>query len=68
MMYFDSLHAVLTMEGHGGYVWAAYLVTIAVIAMVLIAPVRRRRQFLLQLSAELKRAQSMQGDSATGER
>lgn len=56
-MYFDDLEAVLTMGGHGSYVWAAYLVTLAVIALALIIPVRRRKRFLLQLAAELKRTQ-----------
>ena len=56
-MYFDSLQAVLEMDGHGIYVWAAYLVGIAVIAMAVIIPMRRRKALLLQLSAEQKRAQ-----------
>ena len=56
-MYFDSLQAVLEMDGHGIYVWAAYLVGIAVIAMAVIIPMRRRKALLLQLSAEHKRAQ-----------
>ena len=56
-MYFDSLQAVLAMEGHGVYVWAAYLVGIAVIAMAVIIPMRRSKVLLLQLSAEHKRAQ-----------
>lgn len=56
-MYFDSLQALLEMDGHGAYVWSAYLLSIAVIAIALIVPVRRRKALLLQLSAELKRAQ-----------
>ncbi len=55
-MYFDSLHALLTMDGHGVYVWSAYLVTITVIAATLLAPRYRRKRFLQQLAAELKRA------------
>jgi heme exporter protein D len=62
-MYFDSLHALLNMEGHGFYVWMAYLVTIMVIATALLAPLRRRRQVLLQLAAELKRAKVAPGVS-----
>jgi heme exporter protein D len=62
-MYFDSLHALLVMEGHGVYVWMAYLVTLVVIALVLIVPQRRRRQFLVQLAAELRRAQAAPGAS-----
>jgi heme exporter protein D len=56
-MHFDSLQALLVMDGHGAYVWTAYAVSIAVIAVALIVPMRRRKAFLLQLSAERKRAQ-----------
>lgn len=62
-MYFDSLHALLVMEGHGVYVWMAYLVTVVVIAVALILPVRRRYRFLLQLAAELRRVQVAPDDS-----
>jgi len=62
-MYFDSLQALLHMEGHGIYVWMAYLVTVAVITVVLIVPLRSRRQFLLQLAAEARRAQAAPGAS-----
>lgn len=55
-MYFDSLGALLTMDGHGVYVWSAYLVTITVIAVTLLAPRYRRKRFLQQLAVELKRA------------
>jgi heme exporter protein D len=65
-MYFDSLHAALNMDGHGVYVWTAYLVSMFVILIALLAPVFRRRRFLLQLAAELKRAQAAAGTRATG--
>ena len=57
-MYFDSFQALLTMNGHGIYVWPAYLITIVVIMAVLIAPVRRRNRLLEQLAAELRRTES----------
>ena len=57
-MYFDSLQALLFMEGHGAYVWFVYLVTVLVIAAVLIAPVRRRKRLLARLSAELGQSQT----------
>ncbi len=56
-MYFDNLQSLLHMDGHGVYVWAAYLVTIVVIAAVLSIPVRSSRRFLLQLGAEGRRSQ-----------
>jgi heme exporter protein D len=55
-MYFDSMGALLTMDGHGVYVWSAYLVTITVIAVTLLVPRYRRKRFLQQLAVELKRA------------
>jgi heme exporter protein D len=66
-MYFDSLHALLTMEGHGVYVWTAYLLTIVVIAAAMLSPLRRRKRFLLQLAAELERAQRAPDVSARTE-
>ncbi|MEZ5573351.1 MAG: heme exporter protein CcmD [Halioglobus sp.] len=66
-MYFDSLHAVLTMEGHGAYVWTAYLVSVTVIVLVLIAPLRRRRRTLAQLAGELRRNQNRGDITITGE-
>ncbi|MCB1687794.1 MAG: heme exporter protein CcmD [Halioglobus sp.] len=67
-MYFDSLHAALDMGGHGFYVWTAYSVTIVMIALVVIAPVLRRRRFLRQLAGQLKRAQVATAENTRGER
>ncbi len=55
-MYFESVDALISMDGHGVFVWAAYAVTLSVIVMLLVFPVRRRRRFLRQLSGELKRS------------
>ncbi len=57
-MYFDSFQALLTMNGHGIYVWPAYLITIVVIIAVLVAPVRRANRLLKQLAAELRSTES----------
>ena len=57
-MYFESLQAVLHMDGHGAFVWAAYAVTLVVIVWLLTAPRRRQRQFLRQLAGELRRQQA----------
>ena len=55
-MYFDNFNAALAMGGRGFYVWLAYAVTLAVIAAVLIAPLRRRKRLLRQLAVEQQRA------------
>ena len=35
-MYFDSLTAVIQMDGHGAFVWAAYAGTSVVIVLMLL--------------------------------
>ena len=65
-MYFDSLQSVLAMDGHGAFVWSAYLLTGAVIVMIVVAPIRRRKRVLLQLAAELKRSQGRSDNGMTG--
>jgi heme exporter protein D len=62
-MYFDSMETLLSMDGHGVFVWTAYLITMVVIAGIFIAPLRRKRKFLLQLAGELKRTQAQPGNS-----
>ncbi|RLQ23016.1 heme exporter protein CcmD [Seongchinamella sediminis] len=65
-MYFDSLQALLYMDGHGPYVWAAYLITVLVILLVLLAPLRRRTRFINQARGELRRtagALNVEGES-----
>ena len=56
-MYFDSFSAILSMEGHGGFVWAAYAITVTVLLLLVMAPRRRQARFLKQLSGELRRQQ-----------
>ncbi len=55
-MYFDSLHAALTMGGHGAFVWSAYAITLVVIALLLISPLRKSRQLRRELAGQYKRA------------
>ncbi|MCB1841566.1 MAG: heme exporter protein CcmD [Halioglobus sp.] len=55
-MYFDSFHALLVMDGHGGFVWSAYALTLLVIAFLLLAPVIRRKRLLRELRGVLRRA------------
>ena len=56
-MYFQNISDVLSMEGHGGYVWAAYAITLLVLLLILLAPRRRQQRFLSQLAGEQKRQQ-----------
>ena len=67
-MYFDSFHALLTMNGHGIYVWPAYLITIFVILAALIAPIRRSNRLLVQLAGEIRRTESATVSDVKGQR
>ena len=40
-MYFDSLAAVMYMEGHGIYVWSAYAITFVLLSWLLWSPAQR---------------------------
>ncbi len=62
-MYFENFHAVLTMDGHGPYVWAAYAITLLVLALLLMAPVRRARLLRRNLAGQIKRAAQSPGQS-----
>jgi len=57
-MYFDSLQAALAMDGHGVFVWPAYGLTALVLAMLVLAPWRRRRRLLLQIRGQVRREQA----------
>lgn len=54
-MYFESLSAAIAMDGHGGYVWSAYFISIVVIAVVLILPRRAEKRFFSELRGAVKR-------------
>jgi heme exporter protein D len=54
-MYFDSLSSALQMDGHGGFVWSAYLITVLVVSCLVILPKRKEKQIIRQLQGALKR-------------
>lgn len=55
-MYFESLAAALHMDGHGVFVWSAYLITLIAIVCILLAPRRREKRFLQQLEGQIRRS------------
>lgn len=66
-MVFDSVSAALAMDGHGGYVWAAYIVTALVIAALLVVPSLRRRRLVVEISAANRRADAVAATSSRGD-
>ena len=57
-MYFDTVQAALSMDGHGSFVWVAYLVTLLIISAILLLPTLRRRRLLRRVATELARQES----------
>ena len=57
-MYFESIAAAMEMDGHGAYVWSAYLISIVVLTYLIWSPFRRRRSLEVQVRGELRRAES----------
>ncbi len=62
-MYFDSVAAVLAMDGHGPYVWAAYGITLLVLAQLLLWPARRLKRLRRELRGEVRRREAVKTNS-----
>lgn len=60
-MYFDSLRQLLLMDGHGGFVWSAYAVTVTVVFLLVLLPRRRERRVIKQLRGDLARRRIDEG-------
>jgi heme exporter protein D len=56
-MYFETLEAAMSMDGHGAYVWSAYALTVLVVIYLVISPGRRQRRMLRELRGEIRRKQ-----------
>lgn len=56
-MYFDSFAAALAMDGHGAYVWSAYVIALVVLAYLIWSPLRRRQVLEKNLRADFRRAE-----------
>lgn len=59
-MRFDSLAAFMMMDGHGVYIWSAYLITLIVIAVNLWWPLQVRRGFIRIQKRALQRKQQQE--------
>lgn len=66
-MYFESFADLIAMEGHGGYVWFCYGVAFAVITALFWQPIAKKKQFMKQRAAVLRRQQAQAARSTKGE-
>ncbi len=55
---FDSFAAFMAMGGHGVFVWSVYALTLIVLLCLLLAPLRRKRRFIVEQAMMLRRAES----------
>ena len=55
-MYFDNLHDLWTMAGHGPYVWAAYTITAVTLAALLWVPISAKKRQFRSLRAFYRRS------------
>jgi len=60
-MYFESLAAAWDMDGHGLYVWSAYVLTSLPLVLMVWLPVKRMRQHWRWLQAEQRRSGAATG-------
>ena len=60
---FDSLQALLAMDGHGPYVWAAYGITFFALGALVWTSYSARKRFLSQQSAILSRRAVQEAES-----
>lgn len=55
---FNSFNALLTMAGHGAFVWASYFITLIAILFIIAIPLLQRRQLFKQLQRQQRIAVS----------
>lgn len=56
-MQFDSVSALMMMEGHGVFVWSVYGLAFVVLILLAINPLLKKRQFFIEQSMRLRREQ-----------
>ena len=54
-MYFDSIQALWSMNGHGSYVWIAYGVSVSIMIWSLIYPLNTYRKQLKNIVIHAKK-------------
>lgn len=61
-MYFESLHEILSMDGHGFYVWLSYGVSLVVLFLLIVLPLRayKKKLAFVQVKARHERCNKQQ--------
>ncbi len=66
-MYFESFDALVSMDGHGAYVWAAYGIGLLVLGWNLVAPILNSRKVAADVRRRIYREQLQRQQSSQGE-
>ena len=53
-MYFDSIQQLVYMDGHGAYVWSAFIITIVVMLGLIIKPLCQKKQELKNIRLHIR--------------
>lgn len=59
-MYFASFQDLLTMDGHGIYVWSAVIISLVVLGWLVVAPILSRRALLKEIARDILRERARQ--------
>ncbi|CAM3696239.1 heme exporter protein CcmD [Parendozoicomonas haliclonae] len=59
-MYFEDLNALISMDGHGPYVWACYGLGMIVLAWNLLTPLRQNRAVAADIQRRARRERVQQ--------
>lgn len=61
---FDSIAALMAMNGHGPYVWAAYAITLVCLVALVWVPVAQKRRFIRAHRLQQARERQQQAQQA----
>ena len=67
-MYFASFQDLLTMDGHGIYVWSAVIISLLVLGWLIVAPILSRRALLKEIARDILREHARQSTSTNTQR
>jgi len=54
-MYFDSFSEIISMAGHGAYVWTTYGISVLVLGTFIVVPVRGYKKEMMRLRERAKK-------------
>ena len=53
-MYFDSLQQLIVMDGHGIYVWSAFIISLTVMVGLVVKPLCQKKQEFKNIQLHIK--------------